>query len=329
MIQVEHLTKRYGDTAAVDDISFSVEKGEIVGFLGPNGAGKSTTMRMLTCYLPATSGSATVAGHDIFNETLAIRREVGYLPETLPIYPELKVAEFLDFRARLKGVARKERKAAVERVMERCWIRDKARVTIGHLSKGYRQRVGLADALLGNPPILILDEPTVGLDPNQIREVRSLIQELGREHTVILSTHILQEVDAVCTRAIIIHRGRIVAADSLENLRKGYGQRSRIRVEVREDSGRVESALRAIPGVQEVSLAAADGTAATEWHQLTVECPLDADLRPEIWRVARDAGWTLRELHLDNPTLEDIFLRATLGGELPAAAATAAVEVKS
>jgi len=220
MIDVQHLTKAYGDFVAVDDISFHVGEGEIVGLLGPNGAGKTTTMRILTCFVPATSGRATVAGYDIFRQSLEVRRVIGYLPENNPLYPEMRVTEYLKFRARLKDVPRKVRKARIDEVLERCGATDFARQVIGTLSKGQRQRVGLADCLLHNPKILILDEPTVGLDPNQIRHVRHLIRELGSAHTVLISTHILPEVESVCERFIIIHEGKIARQMTMDELRR-------------------------------------------------------------------------------------------------------------
>ena len=223
MIEVEHLTKRYGNIVAVDDISFGIEKGEVVGFLGPNGAGKTTVMRILTAFIPATSGKARVAGFDPFWESLNVRRNVGYLPENVPLYREMRVSEYLFHRARLKDVPACERKLRVGEVIERCGIREVAHRVIGHLSKGYRQRVGLADALVNDPPILILDEPTVGLDPNQVRLVREMIRDLGQRRTVLLSTHILSEVEMICPRVIIISGGRIVAQDRAENLTRDLG----------------------------------------------------------------------------------------------------------
>ncbi|MCE7893748.1 MAG: ATP-binding cassette domain-containing protein, partial [Sorangiineae bacterium PRO1] len=219
MIEVERLTKDYGTVVAVRDVSFSVGKGEIVGFLGPNGAGKSTTMRILVGFLGATSGRVRVAGHDIVEDSQEARRAIGYMPESAPLYPEMRVREYLAFRAAVKKVARAERKRAVERAMSLAVVTEMADTVIGHLSKGYRQRVGLADALVANPPLLILDEPTAGLDPNQIREVRRLIRELGESHTILLSTHILSEVESTCDRAIVIARGRLVAEGSIDELR--------------------------------------------------------------------------------------------------------------
>jgi ABC-2 type transport system ATP-binding protein len=226
MILVENLTKYYGDYAAVRDISFTVERGQVVGFLGPNGAGKSTTMRILTGYLTATSGKASIDGKDVFWDPIEARRRIGYLPESCPLYTEMRVEEYLRFRGGLKGLSRSEIKTRVGYVLERCWLKDVRRQLIGTLSKGYRQRVGLADALLANPPVLILDEPTVGLDPTQIRETRKLIKELGKQHTVLLSTHILSEVEMTCDTVIIIYQGQVTVQGSLTGVRAMYQNRS-------------------------------------------------------------------------------------------------------
>jgi ABC-2 type transport system ATP-binding protein len=226
MITVENLTKYYGDYAAVRDVSFTVERGQVVGFLGPNGAGKSTTMRILTGYLTATSGKASIDGKDVFWDPIEARRRIGYLPESCPLYTEMRVEEYLRFRGGLKGMSRSEIKSRMGFVIDRCWLRDVRRQLIGTLSKGYRQRVGLADSLLANPPVLILDEPTVGLDPTQIRETRKLIKELGKQHTVLLSTHILSEVEMTCDTVIIIYQGQLTVKGSLEGVRSKYGNRS-------------------------------------------------------------------------------------------------------
>src|SRR3954463_5013341 len=241
-------------TVAVDHISFDVPQGQIVGFLGPNGAGKSTTLKMLTCYLPPTSGGATVAGFDIFHDSEQVRQKLGYLPENCPLYTEMKVEEYLDFRGRLRGMERDERRKRIDYVIERCWLPSVRRKTIGHLSKGFRQRVGLADALLHNPPVLILDEPTVGLDPAQIRESRKLIKELGGQHTIMLSTHILPEVEAVCDRAIVIAGGRIVAQGSPDELRASRRLQARVLVECKGPAREVETALSRVSGVSHVEI---------------------------------------------------------------------------
>src|SRR3989442_4535441 len=249
MIEVENLTKRYGRTTAVDGISFRVQKGEILGFLGPNGAGKTTTMRILTCYLPPTEGTARVAGYDVSQAPLEVKRRVGYIPETPPLYPDMSVREFLAFCAKIKGVGAKERRAKIDDVIGKTRVDDVAGTLIGKLSKGYRQRVGLAQAILNNPDVLILDEPTAGLDPKQIIETRELIKGLGGEHTIVLSTHILPEVEMTCGRVVIINKGRVVAEDTPENLTRRLRGAGALRLEVRGEEAPVLEALRAVPGV--------------------------------------------------------------------------------
>lgn len=248
MISVQHLVKRYGPSLAVDDVSFEVDKGEVVGFLGPNGAGKSTTLRVIAGFLGMTSGTVKVAGHDISKESYEARQKLGYMPEAVPLYPEMRVAEYLRFRAELKRVPRAERTSAVWDAMGKANVRDVANVVIGHLSKGYRQRVGLADALVSRPPLLVLDEPTAGLDPNQIREVREVIRELGKEHTVLLSTHILSEVEASCSRVVVIARGKLVAEGTMEELAKKRRSAGLV-VVVRGDVDTAVTALRAVEGI--------------------------------------------------------------------------------
>src|SRR6188474_1496214 len=261
MIEVENLTKRYGRHTAVDGISFRVHKGEILGFLGPNGAGKTTTMRILTCYLPPTDGTARVAGFDVFTQPMEVKRRVGYTPETPPLYPDMDVGSFLDFCAKIKGVPGKDRKAKISDVMEKTRISDVRATLIGRLSKGYRQRVGLAQAILHNPDVLILDEPTAGLDPKQIIETRELIKGLGGEHTVVLSTHILPEVSMTCGRVVIISRGRVVAEDTPENLTQRLKGGAALKLEVRGDGAALAEALRAVPGVVAVRAHPAPGNA--------------------------------------------------------------------
>jgi len=251
IIEVEGLTKDYGSVVAVRDVSFSVGRGEVVGFLGPNGAGKSTTLRILAGFLGATSGKVRVNGHDIAEDSLLARASLGYMPEAAPLYPELRVREYLEFRARLKRVPRAKQKASIERALERASLKDVAQTSVGHLSKGYRQRVGLADALVADPPLLILDEPTAGLDPNQVREVRALIKELASDHTVLLSTHILSEVEATCQRALVIDRGRLVAQGSLEELSRGR-RSTTLLVVVRKADGRASGILMVCPRVRRV-----------------------------------------------------------------------------
>src|SRR2546423_6175481 len=259
MIEVENLTKRYGRTTAVDAISFRVLKGEILGFLGPNGAGKTTTMRILTCYLPPTEGTARVAGYDVFEEPLEVKRRVGYIPETPHLYPDMDVGSFLDFCAKIKGVPAKDRKARIADAVEKTRIGDVRATLIGRLSKGYRQRVGLAQAILHNPDVLILDEPTAGLDPKQIIETRELIKALGGEHTIVLSTHILPEVSMTCGRVVIINDGQVAAEDTPENLTKRLQGRDRVQLEVRAPKQDLLTTLRAVPGVTHVSAEEMDG----------------------------------------------------------------------
>lgn len=307
MIRVENLTKRFLDRTAVDGVTFEVKKGEVLGFLGPNGAGKTTTMRILTGFVPPTSGRAALAGFDVATQSLEARRLVGYLPETIPLYPEMRVDEYLHYRASLKGVARLKRASHVDDALSRCGLGDVRRRIVGQLSKGYRQRVGLADALVHRPPILILDEPTVGLDPNQIREVRQLVRDLGREHTIILSTHILPEVEMICGRVLIIHKGRVVAQDTPENLRAQAERQSRLRIEVRGPEPEVRGVLTRIPGVQRIESTGGQNGILGYW----VDVLAGEDVREPIARAVAERGWGLRELHLESLSLEDVFFQIT------------------
>ena len=308
MILVRELTKSYGTVLAVDRVSFEVGKGQIVGFLGPNGAGKSTTLRMLTCYLAPTSGTATINGFNIFHESEQVRSNLGYLPESVPLYLEMRVEEYLDFRGRLRKMPRGERRERIDYVVERCWLKSVRRRPIGHLSKGYRQRVGLADSMLHNPAVLILDEPTVGLDPTQIRETRKLVKELGGQHTLLLSTHILPEVEAVCDRAIIIAGGRIVAQGTPDELRASRRMGSRVLLECRGPAREVEAALQRVAGVAEVEMSNGQGDS-------TVTAALRAregyDVREEAARTIIQKGWPLREVRLEHATLEEFFVQVT------------------
>jgi gliding motility-associated transport system ATP-binding protein len=309
MIQVDNLTKRYGLVEAIHDVSFSVDKGRIVGFLGPNGAGKSTTMKILSCFMPASGGTATVAGFDVFSQSLEVRRRIGYLPENAPLYPDLSVASYLDFVAEIKGVGRAARRGRVADVMERCFVTDMQNRLIGKLSKGYRQRVGLAQALLGDPEVLILDEPTIGLDPRQIAEIRALIRSLAGQHTVILSTHILPEVSMVCDGVIIINRGRIVAQGTESDLVRQAFPSARIEVRVAGATGDVAGALRAVPGVVGIEpLASRDGAVG-----FLVEAERDRDVRPDLVRLVTGKGWALQELHQVGMSLEEVFIRVVAG----------------
>jgi ABC-2 type transport system ATP-binding protein len=307
MIEVSNLSKHYGRVTAVDGISFSVQEGEIVGFLGPNGAGKTTTIRILTCFQPASSGSACVAGFDVLKESLKVRQNVGYLAEAVPLYPEMRVREYLRFRGKLRGLPRKEREAAIGRVTVRCWLSDVIDRPIGQLSKGFRQRVGLSDALLHNPRVLILDEPTSGLDPTQIRETRALIRELAKEHTVMLSSHILPEVEATCQRMVIINRGRIVASGTANELRQRQGGGGRIIAELRGPEEAILSAVGKLNGVSGVHCEAVDG-----WTRLVVDSK--ADQREALAHLAAQQHWPLRELRRETASLEDFFVKIVAGG---------------
>jgi ABC-2 type transport system ATP-binding protein len=308
VIEVQHLTKRYGPTTAVDDVSFRVEKGEVLGFLGPNGAGKTTTMRVLTGYMPPTEGRAVVAGYDIFDQPIEAKRRIGYLPETPPLYPEMTVRDYLLFVSRIKGVPRAERKTRVADVMERTRVSDMATRHCGKLSKGYRQRVGLAQALLHNPEVLILDEPTAGLDPKQIIETRELIKHLGGGHTVILSTHILPEVSQTCHRVVIINKGRVVAVDTPDNLTSRLRGSETLFVQVDAPvAGDVRSALATVPGVTQVSLADTRGNVAN----YEVNSESGRDVRRELASAVVSRGWGLLELRPLRMSLEEIFLHLT------------------
>jgi ABC-2 type transport system ATP-binding protein len=315
VIYVSKLTKAYGSNLAVDQISFDVPKGQVVGFLGPNGAGKSTTLRMLTCYLPPTSGGASINGFDIFHDSEKVRENLGYLPENVPLYLEMRVDEYLDFRGRLRKMPRPQRRKRMEYVLERCWLKNVSRRVIGHLSKGYRQRVGLADALLHNPAVIILDEPTVGLDPTQIRETRKLIRDLGGDHTIMLSTHILPEVEAVCDRAIVIARGKIVAQGTPDELRSSRRMQARVLVECRGPAKDVEIALGRVSGVSKVELIEntnGSGGSSTEKYTTMAIRPSDGrDVREEVARTVIQNGWPLREIRLEHATLEEFFVQVT------------------
>lgn len=306
MITVKNLTKRYGPIFAVNGISFDVEEGTVVGFLGPNGAGKSTTIRILTCYQPATSGHATIAGYDVFTQSLEVRRHVGYLPESAPLYPEMRVREYLHFRGKLHGLDRAERVAAIQRVTERCWLGDFIDRPIGQLSKGMRQRVGLADAMLHDPKVLVLDEPTIGLDPNQIQEQRRLIKELGQRHTVLFSSHTLSEVERICTKVIIIASGKIVASGTPEKLRDSVSAGSRLIAEVQGPAEEVRRGIGGLAGVRHVDMEARDG-----WNRLTIDAGEGTDVREAVFRLTASRGWALREMRREVASLEDYFVKIT------------------
>jgi len=326
VIEVQHLTKHYGPVTAVQDVSFKAERGEILGFLGPNGAGKTTTMRIITGYMPPTDGKAVVAGYDVLEKPIEAKRRTGYLPETPPLYPDMTVADYLMFCARIKGVPRAERATRVKATMERTRIADVAKRHCAKLSKGYRQRVGLAQALLHNPDVLILDEPTAGLDPKQIIETRKLIKELGGEHTVILSTHILPEVSQTCQRVVIINKGRVVAVDTPDNLTSRLQGSGTLYVEVDSMGADAHTALTAIPGVTGVTVSATHG-AATGFEVATAA---DRDVRRELASTVVGRGWGLLELRPMRMSLEEIFLSLTTEEtEGPASPAEAAVAVES
>jgi ABC-2 type transport system ATP-binding protein len=306
MIKVENLTKRYAGVTAIDSLNFEVEKGEIVGFLGPNGAGKSTTMKILTSYLPATSGHASIAGFDVFEQSVEARRHLGYLPENTPLYTDMRVGEYLRYRANLKGVAGRKVRQSVGDVLELCSLRDVERKLIGALSKGYRQRVGLADALVHDPDLLILDEPTIGLDPNQIRQVRELIKNLGGKRTVLISTHILPEVEVMCSRVIVIHKGKIRASDTAENLLKNHRASGSMRIEAKVGKDAAGEALGRLPGIKDVAVEE-DGDYSI--FQLRLEA--NADPSEDVMHLAMNNHWTVRELTRRRPTLEDVFVELT------------------
>lgn len=318
MIKVTQLTKRYARTTAVDQISFEVAKGQIVGFLGPNGAGKTTTMRMLTCFLPPSSGTATVAGFDVLEQPLDVKRRIGYLPESPPIYPEMETAEYLQFVGKLKGLSGADLDKRVDYACGRCAITDVKAKLLGKLSKGYRQRVGLAQAIIHNPDVLILDEPTAGLDPKQINETRDLIKDLAGEHTIILSTHILPEVEQTCEQVIIINRGKLVATDSVQNLRARARGAESVVVEVAGRNGSLEPSLvqhklEQVTGVSRVSCKQQMDTHAV----FEVENKKGSFVRGDLARAIVESGWDLNELRPAAMSLEEVFLQLTGNEEAP------------
>ena len=311
MIHVSRLTKYYGDYPAVRDVSFDVARGQIVGFLGPNGAGKTTTMRILAGYLTATSGQATIDGLDVFWQPVAVRRRIGYMPENCPLYAEMRVHEYLHFRAGIKGLHGSERRQRIDYVLSRCWLTDVRRQLIGTLSKGYRQRVGLADTLLADPAVLILDEPTAGLDPTQIRETRKLIRELGQEHTLLLSTHILPEVEMTCDHVIIIHRGRVAAAGPLRQLKHQAGEETVILVEA---EGEVNlAAIEREEGVEQIG-----GDTLSGLTRLRVRTDNPIEISQRLCALSVVHGWKIREIRPQGQTLEDLFVRLTAEEEAAA-----------
>jgi ABC-2 type transport system ATP-binding protein len=313
MIKVENLTKEYGANRAVDQVSFNVRKGEVLGFLGPNGAGKSTTMKILTCFLAPTSGSAQVAGFDVFDQSLEVRQHVGYLPEDTPLYKDMSVLEHLEFAANMHGMSGDRVHARIKEIGGRCGLSDVAGKLVGELSKGYRQRVGLAQAMLHDPDILILDEPTSGLDPNQIAEIRALIKEVGKEKTVILSTHILPEVQATCSRMLIISGGKLVADGTPDELR-AREKATRYRLVVESNGAAADAVKDKVAGVSGVvqclKVAGEDGS-----HTFAIDGEAKSDLRKQLFRAAVDNKWTLLELTREAASLEDVFRNLTTGEE--------------
>ena len=306
MIEVQNVTKRYGPFTAVDDISFRVESGQILGFLGPNGAGKTTTMRILTGCIPPTEGKATVAGYDVFETPIEAKRRTGYLPETPPLYPDMTIREYLTFASQISGVPSSQRSSRIDSAMGQTSITDLADRHCSKLSRGYRQRVGLAQAILHNPDVLILDEPTAGLDPKQIRETRRLIKELAGTHTIILSTHILPEVEQTCEQVVVINKGRVVALDTPDNLKSRLGGAETIRLEIDTQGADPVDALSAVPGVTQVTPISANGTSVLE-----VQSEQGTDIRRQLARAVVSNGWGLLELRALQASLEEIFLELT------------------
>ena len=306
MIKTENLTKYYGKFAAIQDVTFSVEKGEILGFLGPNAAGKTTTMRILTCFFPATSGKATVAGYDVFTDSLEVRKRIGYLPESVPLYLEMTTGSYLNFVAEIKGLRGRDRKKQVGKVIEQCGLQSVQNRITKHLSKGYRQRVGIAQALLHDPEVLILDEPTIGLDPKQIIEIRELIKSLGGERTIILSTHILPEASMTCERVVIINEGRIVAQGTPEYLDAQLEKAARVQIGVEGPTDAVREGIERVPGVTSVTVQKEGNDTPASF---LVESRRDRDVRKDLARMVHERGWSLIELRSVGMSLEDIYIK--------------------
>lgn len=307
MIEVTNLTKRYAAARAVTDVSFTVQRGEIVGLLGPNGAGKSTIMRILSGFMPATSGTVRVAGWDVFTQTDEARRRIGYMPENNPLHRDLRVREYLLFRSRLKGLSRTQARERVETVMEQCGLVDVRRRIIGQLSKGYQQRVGLADALVHEPDLIILDEPTIGLDPNQIRAVRQLIKDLAGRHTVLISSHILPEVEMTCSRVLILQGGRILKADTPANLQREMSAAGQVIAEIQAPADALAACWEDMADVEHFDVAPAEG----DYQRCALTARPGVDLRPQVFALVRERGWLLRELSRSRHSLEDIFVHVT------------------
>lgn len=307
MIEVSNLTKDYAGNTAVKDVSFQVERGEIVGLLGRNGAGKSTIMRILACFIPATSGSATVAGLDVFTQADEVRRRIGYMPENNPLHPEMRVREYLKFRARLKGLGRGRSRDRVDVVTTQCGLENESKQIIGHLSKGYRQRVGLADALVHEPELIILDEPTIGLDPSQIRSVRQLIKNLGGRHTVLISSHILSEIELTCHRVVIMGAGRILAADTPANLQRAVGKNGHLIAEIAAPLEELKTCWEQMPELAHYTMASTEGP----YHRCALTLSGSHDLAPKIFALVVERGWKLRELSHVRHSLEEVYIRLT------------------
>jgi len=306
MIKVEQLTKKYAGFTAIKNLSFEVDRGEIVGFLGPNGAGKTTTMRILSSFMPATSGRAAIAGYDVFKDSINARRHLGYLPENVPLYSDMRVNEYLQYRGALKDLSGKKLKERIGVVKELCTLKEVENKLISNLSKGYRQKVGLAEAMIHEPALLILDEPTIGLDPNQIRQVRELIKAMGEQHTILLSTHILSEVEMTCSRVIIINRGEIEASDTPKNLVGKIRTSGTMNLEAQTGLDDPADWIRQIAGVKEVKVETKD-----PWHRCAIRVEANSDLREEIYQLAVQRRWIVRELTQEKATLEDVFVELT------------------
>lgn len=311
MIDIQNLTKTYGRFTAVKDLSFQVGTGQVVGFLGPNGAGKTTTLRMLTGYLPPSSGTATIAGYDIFKDSVKARQQIGYMPENVPLYDDMRVREYLKFRANLKGLSGRAARNNITETIETCGLTHMRKRMIKTLSKGYRQRVGLADALLNDPKLLVLDEPTNGLDPNQIRSIRKLIKKLGENHTILVSSHILSEVEMIADHIVIIDGGQIRASDSPQNLINGMRAAGRISLEIQGDPSTITGALERLDYVKKATLDQEGSEENNDWSHLTILCDSGTDTRERISQLASQYGWPIRGLHRRKGTLEDVFVELT------------------
>jgi len=311
MIDIQNLTKTYGRFTAVKDLSFQVGAGQVVGFLGPNGAGKTTTLRMLTGYLPPSSGTATIAGYDIFKDSVKARQQIGYMPENVPLYDDMRVREYLKFRANLKGLSGRAARNNITETIETCGLTHMRKRMIKTLSKGYRQRVGLADALLNDPKLLVLDEPTNGLDPNQIRSIRKLIKKLGENHTILVSSHILSEVEMIADHIVIIDGGQIRASDSPQNLINGMRAAGRISLEIQGDADTISGSLERLTHVKKVTIDQEGSEENNDWNHLTILCDSGTDTRERISQLASQYAWPIRTLHRRKGTLEDVFVELT------------------